>query len=225
MLILAMQLVGSACAFQVVKEPSLQLAAADDEMTSLKHAIQLIDQGKTVEAITAFRSLLRGDGPSLPVLNGLAIAHAELGRPDLAAVFFAQALTLSPDDPMTLNNIGYAALRRRDTSLARRYLHMAEQAGDGTPEISANLHALERLENWRPFLIVNEASGLGDALGSSFAMQRKNVSTVRLTKLQPSHHNPRPKPEIQSQPTRALIDFSELFDPWLTSGRPTEPSF
>ncbi len=223
-LILAVQVGVSACTSQFAKDSSLKLAPADEETTSLKHAIQLIDQGKAVEAATAFRSLLRADGPSLPVFNGLAIAHAELGRPDLAADFFAQALALSPDDPVTLNNIGFAALRRQDTNLARRYLQMAKKVGEGTPEINANLNALERFENQRASLLVDGISGLSSAPTNSFAMQRKNASTIRLTKLQPSSDDQKLQIEILSESTEALIDFSELFDPWPANDSPTKPS-
>lgn len=116
------------------------------EELSFQQARTLVDSGKVPEAITAFRKLLRVSGPSLPVLNGLAIAYAEFGRPDLAARYFAEALALAPDDPATLNNIGFAALRRKDVDLARHYLERAERAGGDVPTVRRNLEIVAHLD-------------------------------------------------------------------------------
>ena len=214
----------SACGVQLANEPILRPAAPDRGTVSLEQARRLIDQGKAAEAVTAFRSLLRADGPSLAIMNGLAVAHAELGRPDLAADFFAQALTLAPGDPATLNNIGYAALRRRETGLARHYLEMAEQAGDGAPEIDGNLNALERLEASRTALTIERAAKPDDPAGKTFAVQRKTTSTVRLARLGPSSEGLDTRQKKSPRPNTALIDFGELFDPWPTNGVPTQSS-
>jgi len=104
----------SACAAWRGDEPSIRLAEIDKTTGSLDAATSLLDQGKVVEAVTAFRKLLREHGPSLKLLNGLAIAYGELGRRDLAVDTFAKALAIAPDDPATYNNIGFAALRRRE---------------------------------------------------------------------------------------------------------------
>jgi Flp pilus assembly protein TadD len=224
MLILTLLLSLSACGFESANEPLLRPAEPDRETASFKQARQLIDQGKAAEAITAFRSLLRAGGPSLSIMNGLAVAHAELGRPDLAADFFAKALALAPGDPATLNNIGYAALRRRETGLARHYLEMAEQAGDDAPEINGNLNVLERLEASRAALIIESAARPDNPVDKKFAVQRKTTSTVRLARLGTSSGGLNTPQRKSPPPSTALIDFSELFDPWLTNGVAVEPS-
>ncbi|MGH1480654.1 MAG: tetratricopeptide repeat protein [Geminicoccales bacterium] len=131
--------------------PTAEVRVATSEVSlteelSFQQARTLVDSGKVPEAITAFRKLLRVSGPSLPVLNGLAIAYAEFGRPDLAARYFAEALALAPDDPATLNNIGFAALRRKDVDLARHYLERAERAGGDAPTVRRNLEIVAHLD-------------------------------------------------------------------------------
>jgi Tfp pilus assembly protein PilF len=205
----------AACAPASTGSPSLRLAGSDVVKPSFEQARDLIDHGRIPEAITVFRTLLREDGPSLPVLNGLAIAHAELGRPDLAAELFARALTIVPGDPATLNNIGYAALRRRDTALARRYLERAVLAGDQAPEIAGNLGVLARLE---ALATAPAAKGAwprsSAAAGTLFAVQRETVLRVRLSG-SPSAGRDRPPPVSGTVRTGSmLIDFEDLFDPY-----------
>lgn len=193
------------------------------EAVSVNHGKDLVDRGKVVEAITVFRTLLRDDGPSLPVLNGLAIAHGELGRPDLAAGFFAKALAIAPDDPATLNNIGYAALRRNEPDLARRYLERADQVGNGALKISGNLKVLERLETWQPPPMVIGAAAIDQPDIVAVVLERQTASSVRLSGLDATSDETRSRPDAASPPRRAMIDFSELFDPWSPSEFSPEP--
>lgn len=193
------------------------------EAVSVNHGKDLVDRGKVVEAITVFRTLLRDDGPSLPVLNGLAIAHGELGRPDLAAGFFAKALAIAPDDPATLNNIGYAALRRNEPDLARQYLERADQVGNGALKISGNLKALERLETWQSPAMVMGAAVIDQPDITAVALERQTASSVRLSGLGATSNETRSRPDAASPPSRAMIDFSELFDPWSPSEISPEP--
>lgn len=221
MLILAL----SACAAQIDMKPRVGQPALDSEPVSLELASQLVGRGQLTEAITAFRRLLRKGGPSIPVLNGLGIAHAELGRPDLAADYFAKALMVSPDDPTTLNNIGYAALRREEVALARLYLEKAKRGGNRSPEVDGNLLILDRLEAW----LAAEAGSADptiDATNKSFKVQRKNATTVDLVDFrreQDSQAEIRRKmpPPLET----VLIDFSELFDPWKVNNRINKPPF
>jgi Flp pilus assembly protein TadD len=109
-------------------------------------ARHLLDQGRAVEAVSAFRALLREDSSDLRGLNGLGIAYSELGRTDLSAEMFARALALSPDDPATLNNIGFSALRRAEPVVARHYLEKAKKRQSAHQEIDGNLIRLATLE-------------------------------------------------------------------------------
>jgi len=103
----------TACAARVESE----LKGARENRLTFSGARQLLDQGQAIQAVAAFRALLREDPSDLGGLNGLAIAYSELGKTDLAAEIFARALVLSPDDPATLNNIGFSALRRAEPAL------------------------------------------------------------------------------------------------------------
>lgn len=224
--IFSMLLLGlSGCVSPDQEQPILRPAKTNAEVVSFDHARQLLERGKNAEAITAFRTLSRQDGASIPVLNGLAIAHAELGRPDLATGLFAEALAISPNDPGTLNNIGFAALRRNEAELAHRYLKRAEQHGDNVPEISGNLALLNRLERRTGVLATRSAHPSTASVDKTFKLQRETASTVRLSSIgtasdrYATHHTPVPLPS-----SATLIDFSELFDPWSAADPKDDPS-
>lgn len=113
---------------------------------SIAEGRRLLDEGRAAEAVAAFRKLIRQEGDDLRALNGLAIAYSELGRPDLAAEMFSRALAMAPGDPATLNNIGFAALRRANVPLARHYLEKASGQKSDHQEIAGNLEGLAVLE-------------------------------------------------------------------------------
>ena len=83
------------------------------------------------------------------VLNGLAVAYAELGRDELAARHFQRALLLAPNEPATYNNIGYAAFRQGRLDLARLYLDRAAALAGGEERVAANLAFLAAAEAGR----------------------------------------------------------------------------
>ena len=136
----------TACSVQ----PALRPVGQNPSPISLVQAKQLLGQGRAAEAVSAYRKLLRQGGEDLQGLNGLAIAYSELGRPDLAAEMFSRALALAPNDPATLNNIGFSALRRADALLARHYLEKADRqkADRNHDEIEGNLRGLALLESF-----------------------------------------------------------------------------
>lgn len=129
-------------------QPALRPVGQHASPVSMLQARQLLDQGRAAEAVAAFRKLLRQGDDDLRGLNGLAIAYSELGRPDLAAEMFSRALAIAPDDPATLNNIGFSALRRADASLARHYLEKADRRRGDHEEIEGNLARLALLERF-----------------------------------------------------------------------------
>ncbi len=222
-LILALSSGFAACAPTTPKSPSIKLLETGAGAVTFQQARQLVDHGRIAEAISAFRILLRQDGPTLPVLNGLAIAHAELGRPDLAADFFAKALAIAPDDPATLNNVGFAALRREDIGLARHYLEKAGEGGGPAPEVNGNLAILDRLEAREAPSKAGAAWMSSQQAGALFAVQRRTASTLWLSGLPATAGDPRQVPASIAPMPAALIDFSELFDPWPTSGQSLKP--
>jgi Tfp pilus assembly protein PilF len=219
----------SSCASWHGGEPHLRLAETSKTATSFETAAALLDQGKTAEAVSAFRTLLREGGPSIKVLNGLAVAHGELGRPDLAADLFAKALAIAPDDPATHNNIGYAALRRGEIGLARRYLEKAGRLGGSDAEIEANLAAVAWLEARRagPRLKADRPSGLPGT--SRLAVNRQTTSIVRLSGLEAGSEGPssphRPVGRPATSIASGLVDFTRLTDPWQRSSNATESNF
>lgn len=193
--------------------PELRLSPDNAPPASLLEGKRLLDEGRAAEAVSAIRRHLRENGDDLHGLNALAIAYAELGRPDLAADMFARALSLKPDDPATLNNIGFAALRRADSKLARRYLEKARRHSDGLDEINGNLERLvllEKIERTR-----SQTRALRPATWHGAGHQPNNVIRLPIRRSAPL-----PKPKAMkryptpSPPTTILIDFMTVSDPF-----------
>jgi tetratricopeptide (TPR) repeat protein len=198
------------------KSPELRVAGGGLGDPSFEKAKQLLDEGEPAKAISVFRALLRADGPSLALLNGLAIAHAELGRPDLAADFFGEALAIAPDDPATWNNIGFAALRRDETALARFYLEKAAALGDGAARIDGNLSMLERRESRPSSPETLNDRRWGAASSPLFTMERQTAQTIRLSGLRSAAVRSPSSLDRSATETASdsLIDFDQLFDPF-----------
>ena len=121
-----------------------ELAAS--ALTAHERGQRFFRQGQSARAVAEFREALLREGRTVSVLNGIAVAYAELGRQDLSTRYFQEALALSPRDPATLNNVGYAALLRGDLAMASLYLSRAAQVAVAEPVIVANLALLGRLD-------------------------------------------------------------------------------
>lgn len=197
-------------------KPELRAIGAPAAAVSIGEGKGLLEQGRAVEAVAAFRALLRRNGDDLQGLNGLAIAYSELGRPDLAAEMFARALAMAPDDPATLNNIGFAALRRANTPLARHYLKKASGRNSDHQEILGNLEGLAFLE-----AIDRGAYRSASKLGRTFDATSDSSPVVRRIAYRSAHQSDDPEtaspvsptPQLNASPT-AMVDFTAVVDPF-----------
>jgi Tfp pilus assembly protein PilF len=211
----------AACGQGSGQKPLLRLADLGSTEASFEEGRRLLDRGHVAKAVTAFRAALRRDGPTAPVLNGLAIAYAELGRPAEAADMFSRALAIAPDDPATLNNIGFAALRRADTVLARLYLERAERQGSSEDKIGGNLARLARLETTmhRHTALPGTMIAKADA-ASPFSVERLTASAQQLNGLQQQDLVASAAFRRAAGPSgeaATLIDFAGVVDPWATA--------
>jgi len=89
-------------------------------------------------AVEAFRDALERDPNSVEALNGLAAAYDHIGRPDLAAYYYARALALDPNSAQTLNNVGFSYMMQGKFDLATVYLRDAQQYDRSNPAIAVN---------------------------------------------------------------------------------------
>ncbi len=177
-------------------EKALRTPAAPE--ISFVKARGLLDRGQAIEAVSAFRALVRRDRSDLASLNGLAIAYGELGRLDLAAETFAKALSLSPDDAATLNNIGFAALRRAEPALARRYLERAAGLRSDHGEIEGNLERLATLDRY----LARKRSKRPVRRVASIPIHHRSAGDVMLGSL------------LEKRPSAVMIDFTAVRDPF-----------
>lgn len=199
--------------------PEVRPADGSASPADVAEGRRLLTEGRAVEAVTAFRQYLRQHGPDVQGLNGLAIAYGELGKLDLAAEMFGRALALEPDDPATLNNIGFSALRRADSRLARRYLEKA-QHGKGTfEEIDGNfsrLALLEMIERTRSADVVLRKAAWHPADHQPEGVIHLSMP-VRKHGARPGPPAPNAKP---AKPASTLIDFTTVIDPFSPAAIP-----
>ncbi len=194
--------------------PDIRVNEEAASKVSLGEGKRLLEAGRAVEAVTAFRRQLRVEGADLQALNGLAIAYSELGRMDLAAEMFSRALALSPDDPATLNNIGFSALRRADERLARHYLEKARRENGDHEKIGGNLARLALLEEMNRMDPAKPV--LTPAMMSKQDLRSSEVMRISLPRRGAQIRSASPTLEIR-QPTslpRSMIDFTAVTDPF-----------
>lgn len=80
-------------------------AAGLTEATFTRMARAHLDADRNGQALEAFQAALAIGEPRAPVLNGMGVAYARIGRADLAFRYFEQAVALAPDEDRYLANL------------------------------------------------------------------------------------------------------------------------
>jgi len=116
------------------------LQTADDEaaLTQLSSALVYLALGgdKSKEASLVYKDLLDRHGPSLTVLNGLAVAYTAMRRYDDAERLLQEALAKAPGDADTLINlIAVAEQTGRANEAAGKYLPQLREAAPAHPAV------------------------------------------------------------------------------------------
>ncbi|MDE2561353.1 MAG: tetratricopeptide repeat protein [Sphingomonadales bacterium] len=83
-------------------QPSAQVATLTDQ------GRRYLDEGNTGLAVEAFQRALASNEPLGPVLNGMGVAYARLGRMDAARNLFQQAMLVDPSDQRFAANLAHA---------------------------------------------------------------------------------------------------------------------
>jgi tetratricopeptide (TPR) repeat protein len=94
------------------------------------------------EAKTAYERLLKVNPRSIPALNNLAYLYLEnLGNIDQAQKIAQQALDLAPDNPSSIDTMGWVLYRRGQFHDAQSLLQRAAEASPADAEIAYHLGA------------------------------------------------------------------------------------
>lgn len=102
---------------------------------------RLLDLGQNGLAISAFRKALIGTEQRAAAHNGLAVAYANIGRPDLAERYFRLAMQEAPGDDRYAANLNrlFATVPARTTQESRLATVQAFEApAVSTDAVSAN---------------------------------------------------------------------------------------
>jgi Flp pilus assembly protein TadD len=89
-------------------------------------------------AVDSFNAAATFDPQSIRALNGLAASYDKLGRFDLAERYYASALEIDPQSPVTLNNAGYSQLLQGNLKKALKLFELAASYGPDNALIAAN---------------------------------------------------------------------------------------
>jgi len=81
------------------------LATATPVATKTMLGRQQLAEGQVGAAIETFQAALAAGEDRAPVINGLGVAYARLGRSDLALRFFEEATAIVPDDQRYASNL------------------------------------------------------------------------------------------------------------------------
>ena len=87
---------------------------------AFQNAIQLHQAGRLAEAEAIYRQILAAEPRHADALHLLGVIALQVGRNDLAADWFCQAVALTPDAPDFHSNLGeaYRKIGRADEAIA-----------------------------------------------------------------------------------------------------------
>jgi tetratricopeptide (TPR) repeat protein len=97
-------------------------------------ATELMNLGRTSEAIDEFQKILSRNPADAGALNNLGVIKLKSGNPNGAKIFFEEVLKSSPHDPAALCNLGETLILSGDHTAAERYLRQSV-------EVDGNSHA------------------------------------------------------------------------------------
>lgn len=157
--------------------------------------------GRIDLAIRGFGAELGRNPGSLDALNGLAVAHARLGRYDVAQAYFERALAIDARDVAVLNNYGRSLIEQSRLRDARPFLEQALRHADEThvPVIAANLLSIR--EAAPPRLVTALRKPREERAGKSHKLIRMAANRYRLQTVIPPASDPNTSPG--SSPRRA----------------------
>lgn len=111
------------------------LRGKDAGPLQLEEGRQYLREGNISRAVAAFQLARLDSDSAAEANNGLAVAYAKLGRPDLAERYFRTAILLQPDDTRYVANLlrlqGQVLMARQRTATAK--LASAAAAPDAAP--------------------------------------------------------------------------------------------
>lgn len=96
-------------------------------------------QGRFAVAAQALQAALFAGGPSIKILNALAVSYDELGRYDLSDRYYQRAVEFDPNNLQTANNIAVSLARRGAPEIAAKVLTIAQTQHPGDTTIADNL--------------------------------------------------------------------------------------
>lgn len=111
---------------QITAQSTLPMGA--DAFVRFEQGRAALDAGLNAEAIAAFSEARLEPELLASSLNGMAVAYARLGRPDLAERYFTQAVAAAPEDARFMANLARLQDSLRDMEQQHRHPVLAAAA-------------------------------------------------------------------------------------------------
>lgn len=195
---------------------------------SAKAAIERRDYGRALELLQAARSRGGEDGR---ILNALAVVYDKLGRFDLSARYYKQALELEPDSQVVAHNMAYSASLRANSITALPatavppQVELAEPSVPRLVQVAGNVLRLELpvsppgSEQPAQILVVNDIAP--DTAGE---LRKPELASAVTTAVKPSVYDdpPQPRPAALNLDSRSPAVIPQDITLTVSPAVPTE---
>lgn len=137
-------------------------------------------QGDKRGAVKKYQAALAVTGNFVPALNNLAILYADgLGSPDNAIRLAEEALAVEPVNPVVMDTLGYALLKRGRMAEARKYLERADSMTPGNPTINYHLALIHKATGEKNQAVVRLLSALRSGEFQELRQARSLLSELK----------------------------------------------
>lgn len=168
--------------------------------TQLEAARQALREDRLSDAIAGFRNARVDAGQAAAAANGLAVAYARLGRPDLAERYFNQAIMLAPEDTRYAANLQ----RFHRANAAEQAIRTASSSEPASP-VEAVRTALPDSQRQAAVVVSRPASRLVRVSGGEVQLAQARAMAPRPAVVALA------RPDRASYPVRIGLSSREVF--------------
>lgn len=111
----------------------------EDNAVLAAYGKALASNGNLIKALEVIKRAQRPDNPDWKLLSAQGAVLDQLERPQEARVFYQKALTIKPNEPSVLSNIGMSYLLTNELQASEKYLKQAIRLPGADSRVRQNL--------------------------------------------------------------------------------------